>query len=136
MEIAFSYDRSVTGKQFLGRKSECEQLQKAILDGANIALYSAPKAGKSSLVSHVLLQLKESGRPVRFCKVLAGNAIRIDDFLTSYARQCGEMFKTSLPVPKGSMTQEACEAVLMAVVPQIRSRSGERFVIQIEDFQR
>ncbi len=136
MEIAFSYDRSVTGKQFLGRKSECEQLQKAILDGANIALYSAPKAGKSSLVSHVLLQLKESGRPVRFCKVLAGNAIRIEDFLTSYARQCGEMFKTSLPVPKGSMTQEACEAVLMAVVPQIRSRSGERFVIQIEDFQR
>ena len=136
MEIAFSYDRSVTGKQFLGRKSECEQLQKAILAGENIALYSAPKAGKSSLVSHVLLQLKDSGHPVKFCKVQAGNAIRIEDFLGNFARHCGEMFKTSLPAPKGTVDQAGCEAVLMAIVPQVRSRADERFVIQIEDFQR
>lgn len=136
MEIAFSYDRSVTGKQFLGRKSECEQLQSAILSGENIALYSAPKSGKSSLISHVLLQLKEEGKPVSFCKVQAGNAIRIEDFLAHFARRCGEMFKTSLPGPKGTINQEKCEAVLMAVVPQIRSHEGGRFVIQIEDFQR
>lgn len=136
MEIAFSYDRSVAGKQFLGRKSECEQLHSAILAGENVALYSAPKGGKSSLISHVLLQLKDEGTPVNYCKVQAGHAIRIEDFLGNFARQCGELLKTSLPAPKGVATQEGCEAVLMAVVPLIRSRQGERFVIQIEDFQR
>ncbi|MBO7510599.1 MAG: ATP-binding protein [Bacteroidales bacterium] len=136
MELAFSYDRSVTGKQFLGRKSECERLLSAILAGENIALFSAPKSGKSSLISQVLLQLKEEGKPVSFCKVQAGNAIRIEDFLGNFARQCGEMFHCTLPAPEGVVNQEACEAVLIAIVPQIRSRQGERFVIQIEDFQR
>lgn len=136
MELAFSYDRSVTGKQFLGRKSECERLLSAILAGENIALFSAPKSGKSSLISQVMLQLKDAGKPVNFCKVQAGNAIRIEDFLKHFAQQCGEMFKCARPAPKGAVNQEECEAVLMAIVPQIRSRVGERFVIQIDDFQR
>lgn len=136
MEIAFSYDRSVTGKQFLGRKTECEQLHSAILAGENVALYSAPKAGKSSLISHILLQLKDEGNSVSFCRVPAGNAIRIEDFLAHFAGQCGEMFNASLPVPKGTVNQEECETILLAIVPLIRSREGERFVIQIEDFQR
>ena len=62
MQEGFSFDRIVTGREFFGREEDCVALEKAILSGENIALYSAPKEGKSSLVAQVLLRMGKDGR--------------------------------------------------------------------------
>lgn len=138
MEIAFSYDRPVTGRQFLGRKSDCEQLRKAILAGENIALYAAPKGGKTSLISQVLLQLEQAGEPVSFCKVPAGNAIRIEDFVRNlYLRFCEALNLSADPsLLKVAPGQDFCGRIMMEMARLACDRPLGRVLIQIEDFQR
>lgn len=136
MEFAFSYERPVTGLQFLGRKSECEQLRKAILSGENIALYAAPKAGKTSLIAQVLHQLEQSGEAVTFCKVPAGNVIRMEDFIENLCLCLCRTFNIP-PVMadvKGSVSQARYEEILLTLIRHARERA-ERVLIQIEDFQ-
>jgi hypothetical protein len=50
MDTPFPYDKFVTGKNFIGRKSECTVLSNLIAQHAHIALYEPPKTGKTSLI--------------------------------------------------------------------------------------
>jgi mannose-6-phosphate isomerase class I len=49
MDTPFVYDNHVTGKNFVGRKTECTVLANLLEAGENICLYEPPKAGKTSL---------------------------------------------------------------------------------------
>lgn len=62
MDTPFIYDRYVTGKYFIGRKDDCTVLANLISAGEQIALYSAPKAGKSSLIQQALFNMRTQGK--------------------------------------------------------------------------
>ena len=51
----------MTGKHFIGRKTECSVLSNLIRQGEHIALYEPPKSGKNSLIQQVLFNLRIQG---------------------------------------------------------------------------
>ena len=62
MDSPFIYDRFVTGKNFLGRKSDCVILSNLLVAGEQVMLYGRPKSGKMSLVQQTLFNLRMGGR--------------------------------------------------------------------------
>lgn len=62
LESNFIYDRFVDGKDYIIRRQEEETLSELIGRGRNIAIYEAPKTGKTSLLHKTLFSLKTSGK--------------------------------------------------------------------------
>ena len=50
METPFVYNKYVTGKNFIGRRSDSTVLSNLLSAGENVSLYEPPKSGKMSLV--------------------------------------------------------------------------------------
>lgn len=63
MDPHFVYDTHVTGKNFVGRKTECMVLSNLLEAGENVCIYEAPKAGKTSLVQQTLYNMRAAGKP-------------------------------------------------------------------------
>ena len=61
MDAPFIYHKYVTGKSFIGRKSESTALANLLRQGENIVLYEPPKTGKMSLLQHTLMEMKMKG---------------------------------------------------------------------------
>lgn len=62
LESNFIYDRFVDGKDYIMRRQEEETLSGLIGRGRNIAIYEAPKTGKTSLLHKTLFTMKTSGK--------------------------------------------------------------------------
>lgn len=62
MDSHFVYDTHVTGKNFVGRKTECMVLSNLLEAGENVCIYEAPKAGKTSLVQQTLYNMRAAGK--------------------------------------------------------------------------
>lgn len=58
MDSPFKYDKYVTGKNFIGRKTDCNVLLNFLQQKENIVMYTPPKGGKMSLIQQTLFQLK------------------------------------------------------------------------------
>lgn len=58
MDTVFTYDRYVTGKSFIGRRSEQEELESLLAAGSNVVIYEPPKTGKTSLLRETFLGMK------------------------------------------------------------------------------
>ena len=63
MDTYFVYDNHVTGRNFVGRKTECTVLSNLLEAGENICLYEVPKGGKTSVVQQSLYNMRASGKP-------------------------------------------------------------------------
>lgn len=63
MDASFVYDNHVTGRHFVGRKTECTVLSNLLEAGENVCIYEAPKAGKTSLVQQTLYNMRSAGKP-------------------------------------------------------------------------
>ena len=61
MDGPFIYDKFVTGKHFIGRKTECTILSNLISQGENVAIVAPPKGGKSSVIQQALFNLRVGG---------------------------------------------------------------------------
>jgi len=61
MDSPFIFDKSVTGKHFVGRKQDTQSLCNLLRQGEHVALYDTPRSGKSSLIQQALFQLRTSG---------------------------------------------------------------------------
>ena len=61
MDTPFVYDHFVTGRNFIGRKTECTILGNLIAQGENVAIVLPPKGGKSSIIQQTLFQLRVGG---------------------------------------------------------------------------
>lgn len=62
LESNFIYDRFVDGRDYIMRRQEEETLSGLIGRGRNIAIYEAPKTGKTSLLRKTLFTMKASGK--------------------------------------------------------------------------
>lgn len=63
MDTYFVYDNHVTGRNFVGRKTECTVLSNLLEAGENVCLYEVPKGGKTSVVQQSLYNMRASGKP-------------------------------------------------------------------------
>lgn len=58
MDGAFIYNKYVTGKNFIGRKSDATILANMLGQGENVAIYDIPKAGKHSLIQQTFYNMR------------------------------------------------------------------------------
>ena len=63
MDTYFVYDSHVTGRNFVGRKTECTVLSNLLEAGENVCLYEVPKGGKTSVIQQALLNMRAAGKP-------------------------------------------------------------------------
>lgn len=80
MESPFVYSRPVSGRWFIGRKTECAVLSNLLNNGENVALYEPPKAGKDSLLQQVFSSLKPFEGQYRVVRVPLMNVRSISAF--------------------------------------------------------
>ena len=69
MESPFIYSKPVSGRWFVGRKTECAVLSNLLRNGENVVLYEPPKTGKDSLLQQVFSNMKLSDSQFRVVKV-------------------------------------------------------------------
>lgn len=138
MELMFSYEKRASGKQFLGRREDVSLLRQKILDGRHVALYSPPKAGKSSLIEQTVMQMK-GACPVALCEIDASNVIILEDFLRRFHSAFGDWLPAGQDgwIPATDVTQEECRRLLGAPARIFApSPRAQKLVIVIHEFQR
>lgn len=84
MDTPFIYDKHVTGRYFVGRRSECMILANLLKAGEHVSIYEPPKTGKMSLVHQTLYNLRNEGVQfiVTFVDML--NVRNLSDFLIKF----------------------------------------------------
>ncbi len=95
MDSPFIYDRSVTGKNFIGRKADCAILSNLLRQGENVAIYEPPKTGKCSLIDQTLLNMRMSGGQFISGTFSVLNIRRPDDFAIALASALVRMVASS-----------------------------------------
>ena len=84
MDTPFVYDRFVTGKNFIGRKTECTILSNLLESGEHVYLYGRPKSGKMSIVQQVLFNRRMSGRQFMVAHASLSNVRNLEQFLLKF----------------------------------------------------
>ena len=84
MDTPFPYDKFVTGKNFIGRKSECTILSNLLSQGEHVSLYEPPKSGKTSLVQQALFSMRFTARTFTVGQFSVLNIRTVDDFLLRF----------------------------------------------------
>lgn len=84
MDAPFVYDNPVTGKNFVGRKTECTVLANLLDAGEHVCLYEAPKNGMMSLVQQTLYNMRAAGKPFMVAYVNVFNVRTRRDFLKKF----------------------------------------------------
>ena len=80
MDSPFIYNRPVTGRSFVGRKSEVPILANLLREGENVVMYEPPKAGKDSLLQQVFYDMKLSSLQFNIASVNLLNVRSVADF--------------------------------------------------------
>ena len=84
MDTPFVYDRFVTGKNFIGRKTECTIMSNLLESGEHIVLYGRPKSGKMSIVPLTLFNRRMSGRQFMVAQASLSNVRNLEQFLLKF----------------------------------------------------
>jgi hypothetical protein len=84
MDTPFIYDRFVTGKNFVGRKTECAILSNLLEAGEHIYLYGRPKSGKMSIVQQAIFNRRMSGKQFMVAHVSLSNIRNLEQFLIKF----------------------------------------------------
>ena len=84
MDTPFVYDRYVTGKNFVGRKTECNILANLLDAGEKVVIYEPPKSGKMSVVQQTLYNMRAAGKQFVVGWVDLFNVRTLEDFLIRY----------------------------------------------------
>lgn len=81
MEPNFPFAQYVSGKNFIGRRSDVTLLGNLLFQGEHVVLYEPPKAGKTSLIQQTLYSLRLRGTAFTVGQFSALNVRRPEDFL-------------------------------------------------------
>ena len=84
MDTPFIYDKHVTGRYFLGRRSECMILGNLLKAGEHVSIYEPPKTGKMSLVHQTLFNLRNDGHQFIVAFVDMLNVRTLSEFLIKF----------------------------------------------------
>ena len=84
MDTPFVYDKYVTGKNFIGRKTECMILANLLKAGEHVSIYEPPKTGKMSVIHQTFYNLKNEGFHFMVAVVDMLNVRTFSDFLVKF----------------------------------------------------
>ncbi|MGM9748448.1 MAG: hypothetical protein ACI3ZN_06580, partial [Candidatus Cryptobacteroides sp.] len=84
MDSPFIYDRYVTGKNFIGRKADCQILSNLLNANENVVMYEPPKTGKMSVVQQTLFNMRISGKSFSVASMDFFNKRTMEQFLTCF----------------------------------------------------
>lgn len=84
MDTPFVYDKYVTGKNFVGRKTECNILANLLEAGERIVIYEPPKSGKMSVVQQTLYNMRTVGKQFTVAWINLFNSRTLEDFLIKF----------------------------------------------------
>ena len=84
MDTPFIYDNYVTGKNFVGRKLECNILSNLLEAGSQVSLYEPPKSGKMSVIQQTLFNMRSVGKQFSVAWVNLFNVRTVYDFLKKF----------------------------------------------------
>ena len=96
MDSPFVYDNHVTGKDFVGRRTECTVLANLLEAGENVCIYEAPKSGKTSLVRQTLYNMRAAGKQFLVAYVDLMNVRSKRGFLKRFG---GAVLRTAYSTP-------------------------------------
>ena len=138
METNFTYDRQVSGKEFIGRKAEKDLLKTAIYTGNNVSLYETPKTGKSSLLKQTLLEASFEGRNYTVIETSLLSVRTLEDFLRKFINATTDTFaQCSLRpdvTPHTSLKNEEILS-LMNFPLEVADKTGKQIVLVFSEFQ-
>ena len=84
MDTPFVYDKYVTGRNFVGRKMECNVLGNLLEAGEQVVIYEPPKSGKMSVVQQTLYNMRAAGHQFMVGWVNLFNSRTLEEFLVKY----------------------------------------------------
>lgn len=105
MDTAFPYSQYVTGKNFVGRKSDCQLLANLLGQGEHVVIYEPPKAGKTSLVQQTLFSMRVTGKAFTVAQMSVLNIRTVEEFLLRWGATVIRMV-ASTPSEYASVVRE------------------------------
>ncbi len=124
MDSPFIYDKYVTGKNFIGRKNDCQVMANLISQGEHIVLSSPPKTGKKSLIQQTLFNMRMSGNNFRIGQFSALNVRTTEDFIIRFGSAVLRMC-ASTPAEFSALIGKHLERTHMVFDPKRFSENDE-----------
>lgn len=84
MDTPFIYDRYVTDRNFIGRKTDCNTLSNLLSAKENVTIYEPPKSGKMSIIQQAFFSMRMSNVQFLAAEVNAFNIREKNRFLTAF----------------------------------------------------
>ena len=124
MDKPFVYDNYVTGRSFVGRKTDCNILGNLLEAGEHVVMYDSPKSGKMSVIQQTLFNLRSKGKQFMVIHVNMFNVRTIRDFLIKYG--------TAVIRPLFSTAEEYSEGISTYLEGTHFAFDPERFAVAEE----
>lgn len=124
MDKPFVYDNYVTGRSFVGRKTDCNILGNLLEAGEHVVMYDSPKSGKMSVIQQTLFNLRSKGKQFTVIHVNMFNVRTIRDFLIKYG--------TAVIRPLFSTAEEYSEVISTYLEGTHFAFDPERFAVAEE----
>ena len=95
MDSPFTFSRPVTGRNFVGRKTEVPLLSNFLRDGENVVIYEPPKAGKDSLIQQVFYDMKLSSMQFGIASLSLQSVRTVQDFCLNLGSAMLKLYGTT-----------------------------------------
>ncbi len=163
MDTPFVYNRPVSGRNFIGRKTEIPVLANLLREGENVVMYEPPKTGKDSLLQQAFYDMKLSGIQFNiasvsllnvrcisdFCLLLGSSMLKLfgaskQEYSVLVAELLGKthfVFDEQVYENSGSLLALGWDIddddirTLLSLPYRLARRSGRKFYVCIDDFQ-
>lgn len=164
MDGTFIYNKAVSGRNFVGRKSDISALCNLLAQGENVVISEPPRTGKTSLITQAFLNMSSTGSKSFIALTVDLTDIRhIHDFAlrlgscllgacystpSAYAKACEEFlgdthlifdeasFRKSGAVLSSNWELDRDDLKAVTLLPYALSRSiGKKIYIVFEEFQ-
>jgi uncharacterized protein len=126
MDSPFLFNKYVTGKNFVGRRSDCVTLASMLSHGNSVAIWEPPKSGKMSAIQQSLYSLRQSGYSFILCELDLLNIRTPQQFVRKLA---GSLIQAAASTPEGiaSLSSECLGQTSLVFDPVSYSDTGELF---------
>ena len=95
MDTPFIFNKPVTGRYFIGRKTEAAILSNLLRGGENVVMYEPPKAGKDSLLQQVFFDMKMATQRFRIASLSLMNVRSVSAFCLHLGSELLKLYGTT-----------------------------------------
>lgn len=111
MDSPFTYNKFVTGSDFVGRQSELNLLVNLVRQRQHVVIYETPKSGKKSLVQQGLITLRKEAYNYTVCNINLFNVRTKRHLLQKLCNLLLDAFATS-PEEREQLRDEICPELI------------------------